>query len=228
MGSVCATRRFQRDAPRFATPPAVGASGPTLQPVDAEAELLHSLLDGDEDAFVMLVARYEQPMLRLAESMIFNHAVAEEVVQDTWIGVVRGIDRFEGRSSFKTWLFSILVNRARSAGSHEHSATPIDTLYTVDPLRFDADGHWADPLDAWTEESDNRLDAASLLPALKSALNDLPHVNARSSCCATSRDSRTTRHVPCSGSASGTNASSCTEDVRVFARSSKPRSRRAD
>jgi RNA polymerase sigma-70 factor (ECF subfamily) len=142
--------------------------------VDVEAEWLKSLLDGDEDAFVMLVAQYEQPMLRLAESMIFNRAVAEEIVQDTWIGVVRGIDRFEGRSSFKTWLFSILLNRARSAGAHEHSATSIDTLHAVDPIRFDADGHWADPLDAWDEESDDRLDAASLLPALKSALDDLP------------------------------------------------------
>jgi len=122
----------------------------------------------------MLVARYRQPMLRLAESMILNRAVAEEVVQDTWIGVVRGIDRFEGRSSFKTWLFGILVNRARSASSREHSDIPIDTLHAVDPLRFDANGHWADPLDAWTEDSDDRLDAASLLPALKSALDDLP------------------------------------------------------
>ncbi|HTD50299.1 MAG TPA: RNA polymerase sigma factor [Acidimicrobiia bacterium] len=142
--------------------------------MDADAELLSSLLDGDEDAFVMLVARYRQPMLRLAESMILNRAVAEEVVQDTWIGVVRGIDRFEGRSTFKTWLFGILVNRARSASSREHSDIPIDTLHAVDPLRFDANGHWADPLDAWTEDSDDRLDAASLLPALKSALDDLP------------------------------------------------------
>ena len=149
-------------------------TGPTLRAVDVEAEWLRSLLAGDEDAFVMLVARYKQPMLRLAESMILNRAVAEEVVQDTWIGVVRGIDRFEGRSSFKTWLFSILVNRARSANSREHSEISIDTLHAVEPLRFDASGQWADPLDAWTEESDERLDAASLLPALKSALETLP------------------------------------------------------
>jgi len=142
--------------------------------VDVDAEWLSRLLDGDEDAFVMLVAQYKQPMLRLAESMTSNRAVAEEVVQDTWIGVVRGIDRFEGRSSFKTWLFGILVNRARSASSHEHSELPIDTVHAVDPLRFDANGQWADPLDAWTEDSNDRVDAASLLPALKSALEDLP------------------------------------------------------
>lgn len=151
-----------------------GFTGPTLRLVDVDAEWLSLLLDGDEDAFVMLVARYKQPLLRLAESMIPNRAVAEEVVQDTWIGVVRGIDRFEGRSSFRTWLFTILVNRARSASSHEHTEMPIDALHAVDPLRFDANGHWADPLDAWTDETDDRLDAASLLPALRSALDDLP------------------------------------------------------
>jgi RNA polymerase sigma-70 factor, ECF subfamily len=139
-----------------------------------DAEWLGSLLEGDEDAFVMLVARYNQPMLRFAQSMISNRAVAEEVVQDTWIGVVRGIDRFEGRSSFQTWLFSILANRARSTRWREHTEIPIDTLDAVDPLRFDPDGRWADPLDAWTEETNDRVDAASLLPALRSALEDLP------------------------------------------------------
>jgi RNA polymerase sigma-70 factor (ECF subfamily) len=174
MDSVCATRRFDTDGQLFVPRPVVRASGPTLRFVDIDAEWLDSLLAGDEDAFVMLVTRYRQPMLRVAESMLLNRAVAEEVVQDTWVGVVRGIDRFEGRSSLKTWLFSILVNRARSAGAHEPSGPPIDTLHAVDPLRFDADGHWADPLDSWAEESDNRLDAGALLPVLQSALRDLP------------------------------------------------------
>ena len=78
-----------------------------------DAELLTRLRSGDEEAFVMLVSRYQRPLLRLACSMVPSQAVAEEAVQDTWMGVVRGIDRFEGRSSFKTWLFRILVNRAR-------------------------------------------------------------------------------------------------------------------
>jgi len=139
-----------------------------------DGELLSRMRTGDEEAFVMLVARYQQPMLRLACSMVSNQAVAEEAVQDTWLGVVRGIEQFEGRSSFKTWLFRILVNRARSAAAHEPSDPSIDTLRAVDPTRFDAQGQWADPLDRWTEESEARLDAATWVPMLKSALDELP------------------------------------------------------
>jgi RNA polymerase sigma-70 factor (ECF subfamily) len=139
-----------------------------------DVELLSRLRNGDEEAFVMLVARYQQPMLRLARSMAPSQAVAEEAVQDTWMGVVRGIERFEGRSSFKTWLFRILVNRARSAGSRERPNAPIESLHAVDPDRFDAQGQWADPLERWVEDSDDRLDAASWLPVVKAALDDLP------------------------------------------------------
>ena len=75
-------------------------------------------------------------MLRLARCFVPSPAVAEEAVQDTWMGVVRGLDRFEGRSSFKTWLFRICVNRARSAGVREHPAAPTEALHAVDPGRF--------------------------------------------------------------------------------------------
>ncbi len=157
----------------------VGAShtglwGPTLRTVEMDGELLSRVRTGDEEAFVMLVARYQQPMLRLACSLISNQAVAEEAVQDTWLGVVRGIEQFEGRSSLKTWLFRILVNRARSAGAHEPSDPSIETLHAVDPTRFDARGQWADPLDHWIEESEDRLDAAIWAPILKAALDELP------------------------------------------------------
>jgi RNA polymerase sigma-70 factor (ECF subfamily) len=142
--------------------------------VDADTELLNSLRQGNEEAFVTLVARYQPSLFRLAQSIISNHAVAQEAVQDTWMGVVRGVERFQGRSSFKTWLFAILVNRARSAGFREHPDMPIEALHTVDPLRFDPEGNWADPLEGWTDNSDERLDAAAWLPAIKSALQDLP------------------------------------------------------
>jgi RNA polymerase sigma-70 factor, ECF subfamily len=142
--------------------------------VDTDVEMVARLRDGDEDAFVALVSRYQQPMLRLARSFVPSQAVAEEAVQDTWLGLVRGIDNFEGRSSFKTWLFRILVNRARSAGTKEHAAGPSEELHGVDPSRFTAQGQWADPVDAWIEESEQRLDAAAWLPVLKSALENLP------------------------------------------------------
>ena len=84
-----------------------------------DAQLLAALRAGDERAFVTLVRRHHAAMLRLASSFVPNVAVAEEVVQDTWVGVLRGIGGFEGRSSFRTWLFRILVNRARTAGARE-------------------------------------------------------------------------------------------------------------
>ena len=148
-------------------------SGLMLWSVEPDIEQLRRLRDGDEDAFVMLVARYHQPMLRLARTMVSSKAVAEEIVQDTWMGVVRGIDQFEGRSSFKTWLYRILINRARSAGAKEHLTTSIESLHSVDPTRFDAQGHWADPLDRWRDDTESRLDAATLVPILESALEDL-------------------------------------------------------
>src|ERR1700727_3181200 len=81
--------------------------------------LLERLQAGEEAAFVMLVGHHHDAMLRLARTFVRSSAVAEEVVQDTWLGVVRGIDRFEGRSSLRTWLLAILVNRARTAGEKE-------------------------------------------------------------------------------------------------------------
>lgn len=139
-----------------------------------DLELLDRLRGGDEEAFVMLVHRYQPPMLRLARSMVPSQAVAEEVVQDTWMGVVRGIDRFEGRSSLKTWLFRILVNRARSAQSRERPEAPIEETHAVDPIRFDTRGQWADPLAPWPEDAVDRLDAAMWSPILKAAIDGLP------------------------------------------------------
>jgi RNA polymerase sigma-70 factor (ECF subfamily) len=142
--------------------------------VETDIELLSRMRNGDEEAFVLLVARYHGPMLRLARSMVSSRSVAEEAVQDTWMGVVRGIDRFEGRSSLKTWLFRILINRTRSAGSREYPNTPIESLHAVNPDRFDTQGHWADPLDRWVEQVEDRIDAARWLPILKEALDGLP------------------------------------------------------
>ena len=86
---------------------------------------LERLRAGDEQTFVDLVGRHHDAMVRVARSFVPNHAVAEEVVQDTWLAVLRGMDGFEGRSSFQTWLYRILINRAQSAGVREHRHVPI-------------------------------------------------------------------------------------------------------
>ncbi len=142
---------------------------------DAELELLARLRAGDEQAFVALVERYHGSMARLALSFVPNRAVAEEVVQDTWLAVLRGLDRFQGRSSLKTWLFTILVNRARSTGVREARSVPVaDAGPVVDASRFGADGAWAVPPAHWTEEAEARIDAAKLGGLLRPALDALP------------------------------------------------------
>jgi RNA polymerase sigma-70 factor (ECF subfamily) len=142
--------------------------------VETDAELLERLRAGDEEAFVLLVDRYERPMLRFAHSLVSNRAVAEEAVQDTWMGVVRGLERFEGRSSLKTWLYRILANRARSAGAGEHRHVPVEPGRAVDSGFFDDAGAWRTPVDPWGDEADARLDAVKLAPFLRAALDDLP------------------------------------------------------
>jgi RNA polymerase sigma-70 factor, ECF subfamily len=152
----------------------LGGSGSRLRPVETDAALVDRLRDGDESAFVTLVDRYHEPMVRLARSIVPSQAVAEEAVQDTWLGVVRGIERFEGRSSIKTWLFRILVNRARTAGAREERSVPLDAEHAVDPAHFDAGGQWAEPVQRWRQEFDDRMESAVWAPILKTALEQLP------------------------------------------------------
>ena len=155
-------------------PPAVADRRPTIRDVETDAELLDRLRAGDEGAFVLLVGRYQQPLLRFACSLVPSRAVAEEAVQDTWIGVVRGIERFEGHSSLKTWLYRILANRARSAGATEYRHFPVEPGRAVEAASFDGSGAWAAPVEPWGERADARLDAAAWAPFLKAALDGLP------------------------------------------------------
>jgi RNA polymerase sigma-70 factor, ECF subfamily len=106
----------------------------------AEADLIARLRAGDEEAFEGLVARLYGTMLTVARTYVKDRAVAEEVVQDTWLAVINGLDRFEGRSSLKTWILSILVNQAKTRGTREARTVPFATLEddapAVDPERF--------------------------------------------------------------------------------------------
>jgi RNA polymerase sigma-70 factor (ECF subfamily) len=122
-------------------------------PTAAEAALLERLRAGDEAAFEALVARHYATMLAVAQTYVKGRSVAEEVVQEAWLGVIKGLDRFEGRSSLKTWILSILVNQAKTRGTREARSVPFAALGpegdepAVDPDRFrSADesypGHW--------------------------------------------------------------------------------------
>ena len=139
-----------------------------LMPEDAA--LLQALRNGDETAFASLVDRYHAPLLRLAMAFVPSQAIAEEVVQETWIGVLEGLSRFEGRSSLKTWIFRILTNQAKTRGVRESRSVPFSPLGhdeddrgepTVDPLRFQSSGywidHWASPPRSWDEDTPERL-----------------------------------------------------------------------
>jgi RNA polymerase sigma-70 factor (ECF subfamily) len=146
-----------------------------------DSELLAALRAGDERAFVTLVRRHHAAMLRLACSFVPNVAVAEEVVQDTWIGVLRGIGGFQGRSSFRTWLFRILVNRAMTTGVRERRTIAVgdtaavgESEAAVAASRFDAAGGWLSPPEQWIEEAEDRRAAGKLADFIRTAVEDLP------------------------------------------------------
>ncbi len=142
-----------------------------------DADLVARLQAGDEQAFVTLVDLYHAPLLRLASTFVPSRAVAEEVVQDTWVGVIRGIERFEGRSSLKTWLFRIVVNRARTAGVRERreiSTDRADSEPAVPPERFNAAGGWSSPPSPWTDDAEERIVARDMAKKVSRHLALLP------------------------------------------------------
>jgi RNA polymerase sigma-70 factor, ECF subfamily len=148
-------------------------------------ELVQRLREGDEAAFVELIDRYGASMLRVAQMYVRDRATAEEVVQETWLAVLNGIDRFEERSSLKTWLFRILTNRAKTRGEREGRMVPFSALSgggneddepSVDPDRFlgpdsPHPGAWAAPPVAWPED---RLLECETLGVIEMAIDDLP------------------------------------------------------
>ena len=145
-----------------------------LQP--EEMRLVEALRAGDERVFEQLVRMYQGTLLRVAQMYVSSRAVAEEVVQETWLAVLNGIDRFEGRSSLKTWIFRILANRAKTRGEREGRTIPFSALGegdsepAVEPDRFDR-GHWASFPAEWPEA---RLLGDETLRVIESAIESLP------------------------------------------------------
>lgn len=132
----------------------------------SDAALLSALRDGNEQVFCELVAQWSGPMLRLALAHVANRAVAEEVVQEAWLTVLRTLDRFEGRAAFRTWVLGIVVNLARSRARKECRTVPLPFERpdrAVDPSRFlPADHprwphHWATEPVVWTTPEDQLL-----------------------------------------------------------------------
>ncbi len=141
----------------------------------SDHELLERLRAGNEEAFVTLVGRHNHALFYVARSFVPTDAIAEEVVQDTWMAVVRGISKFEGRSSIKTWLVTITINRARSTGTRESRVLPLSrTEAAVDPNRFDKTGHWVTPPEYFMEDTEDRVIAESLSESIHTSLENLP------------------------------------------------------
>jgi RNA polymerase sigma-70 factor (ECF subfamily) len=154
---------------------------------EPEIKLVARLRAGDEMAFMTLTDRHYAAMLRLA-SVHLPRGVAEDVVQDTWVGVLRGIDRFEGRSTLKTWIFNILMNRVRTQVHRESRSIPFSALRdpamgsepAVDPSRFrGADDpqwphRWATPPKSWGDSPEDHLLSKEAGAQIQRAIEGLP------------------------------------------------------
>lgn len=141
-----------------------------------DLELLAQMLGGDEKAFTELVARYNSTLIRVARYYVGSDASAEDVAQETWIAVIRGVSSFEGRSTFKTWLFHILVNRARSVGSREHRMIAVDPNESsgLAPSRFDQGGMWREPPVPFTDVIENGMVNQRIVQLVREAISLLP------------------------------------------------------
>jgi RNA polymerase sigma-70 factor (ECF subfamily) len=133
-----------------------GVAAPSEEPT-----LIDRLRRGDEGAFEELVTAHHRALIRMAMGHVADREVAEEVVQDTWMAVIEGLDRFEGRSSLRTWIFGIMIHKAKDRGVREKRHTTFSTFErfddeheeAVDPSRFHQSGewagHWAVPPQPW-------------------------------------------------------------------------------
>jgi RNA polymerase sigma-70 factor (ECF subfamily) len=149
----------------------------------SEQDLVDRARAGDADAFAELVRRYHRLMLRVARGYVRTDAIAEEVVQEAWLAVVRGLERFEGRSSFKTWLLRIVANRAMTQGVKEARSVPFASLESEDedepsvaPERFHPHGEpgagaWSTPPEPWPED---RVLAQETREVIERAIEELP------------------------------------------------------
>jgi RNA polymerase sigma-70 factor (ECF subfamily) len=148
--------------------------------VNGDNHLLERLRAGDERAFEALVSEHDHRMRRLARTIVPTPSAADDVVQETWLAVISGLDRFEGRSSLRTWMYAILVKQARSRASRDARSLPFSALEndgygpTVDPSAFGADGRWTSAPVRLQSEPETNLLSTELRAQLLRAIDRLP------------------------------------------------------
>lgn len=167
-------------------PSSVTRSVPSAHPEDVE--VVAGLRDGSEVTFGALIDLHQGSMLRVARIYVADRSAAEDVVQETWMAVIRGIDRFDGRSSIKTWIFRILTNRAKTMGQRASRVVPVSSLNgspeTAGPA-VDADrffdsrhaywpGHWCSPPTRWSEGPEDRAATKEAVTVVLQAILALP------------------------------------------------------
>ncbi|MDX6488717.1 MAG: polymerase sigma-70 factor, subfamily [Gaiellaceae bacterium] len=154
--------------------------------VSADSALLERLRDGSEEAFGEVVDRYGPAMLRVATLYVRDRSLAQEIVQDAWVNVLRGLDRFEGRSSLRTWIFVILGNCARRRAQREQRTIPFADPHepslgaSVDPDHFFPATHprwpgaWSTVVEDWRTLPQDHLASAQATAAFRAAIAELP------------------------------------------------------
>jgi RNA polymerase sigma-70 factor (ECF subfamily) len=169
------SRRPARSHQRSRPPGSEEDRRPPAEGVPDDSLLVERLRAGDEDAFSELVERFHPAMVRLAMTRVRSRAVAEEVAQDAWLGLLRGIDAFEGRSSLRSWLFRIVINRAISSGVRERTHLPVhDEELEHRDGRFSQDGWWVTPPVHWADEVLDRITAPALVKRVHEVIATLP------------------------------------------------------
>ena len=152
---------------------------------DDDRHVVAALRRGDEKVFMDLVQRYRASMLWVAQRYVRDRAIAEDVVQETWLAVIQGIDRFEGRSSLRTWIYRILVNRAQTRAQREGRSLPFSALGdgdedapAVDPSRFQSSGRgagqWSAPPQSWAALPEDRVESRETVDCIRMAIEALP------------------------------------------------------
>ena len=181
VGPVTESMRYQMVAARAAMP------GPIPTEVNKDSALLARLKQADEGAFAELVTRHHSALIRTAMGHVADREVAEEVVQETWMAVIEGLDRFEGRSSLRTWIFGIMIHKAKDRGVREKRHVTFSSFEAaddegdevIDPSRFHQSGewagHWAFPPQPWDDQTPEKLLASQqAVNAMNQAIEALP------------------------------------------------------